>query len=81
MEAYLWQPSLLEQRLEGSLDEVLGINRRADASGEDQITILVEARASYPLFELSLAVGFEGVHRTGRKVDLSPATPGFGLTY
>jgi len=80
MEAYLWQASLLEQRFEGSFHEVLGINRRADAGGEDQVAILVEARESHPLFELALAVGFEGVHRMGRKVDLSPTTPGFGFT-
>ena len=40
MEAYFRQSGSREERLEGTLDKVLGVDRRTDTRGEDQTVVL-----------------------------------------
>src|ERR687883_94368 len=81
MEAYLRQAGPLEERFEGAVHEILGINRGSDSSGKDQSVVFVKARKPHPLFELALAVRLENVHSPGGEVDLAPPSPGLGLTH
>ncbi len=73
VEAHLWQPRLLEQRLEGPLHKVLRLNRRPGGGGEDKALIFVEPGESHSVLELALAVSLESVHRPGREVHPPPA--------
>lgn len=73
VEAHLWQPRLLEQRLEGPLHKVLRLNRRPGGGGEDKALIFVETGESHSVLELALAVSLESVHRPGREVHPPPA--------
>jgi hypothetical protein len=50
VEAYLGQSGPIKERFEGALDEVLGVEGRADPRGEDQAVIFVETSESHLLF-------------------------------
>lgn len=49
VEPYLREPGFLEQRLEGTFHEVLGLDRRPDARSENQVLVLVETGQAYSL--------------------------------
>src|SRR3712207_4939761 len=79
VEADFGKTGLLEQRLEGSLHEVLRVEGGANVASEDQAPILVESREPHPLLQLELAVGLESVHCAGCEVDQAPAPPSLGF--
>jgi hypothetical protein len=78
-ESYLRQASLLEEWLEGTLHEVLEVDKRTDACREDQPVILTHAFELDPLFELTLTVCLQCTDRTGSQINLPPAPPGLRL--
>ncbi len=80
MEADLREVGPFEQRLEGTLHDVLGVERRTDVGGEDQAAVFVEPGELYTLFELTLTVRLQGGNRPRREVDLTAATPSLSLS-
>jgi len=44
------------------VDDVLGVNWRADGSDEDEARVVVDARTLNPLLRLSYAMTLEGFH-------------------
>jgi hypothetical protein len=81
VEAYLGQTGLLEERLVGSIYEVLGVDGCSYGRGEDQSMILVGLGEPQLLLELARAVCLESVHRPGCEVDLAPTTPSLGFAH
>jgi len=50
MKSYRRQAGPLKKGLEGSFDEILGVDRRALLRREDQVVIFVQAGEPHPLF-------------------------------
>lgn len=81
MEADLRETRLPQQRLEGTLYEILGVEGRPVLGREDQAVIFVKVGESHPVLQLPPAVRLESRHRPRRKVDPPPAPLGLGLAH
>jgi hypothetical protein len=56
VEADFREAGSFEQRLEGTLHDVLRVESRTDIGGEDEAAIFLEPGELYSLFELALTV-------------------------
>jgi hypothetical protein len=60
VKANLWQPRVLQERLEGAVAEVRGVYDGLGLGGEDQASRLLERSQLLHLPELAGEVGLEG---------------------
>jgi hypothetical protein len=80
VEAYRAEPGTPQERLEGAVSQVGGVDKRARRRGEDETARLVERAHAFHLLKLAREMSPERLYRSGGEPDGSPALLGLRLT-